>query len=152
MISENRDMLASIFNMQTELNDYVFKKNKLKDDDGNIITMDTILSAINRGELKVNNLPNKWLTNYIMAMDEEVKELNEELLWKWWSKDEIDIQNIHVELIDVLHFLVSAMISAGLTPEKVYDVYQQKHAVNIARQDSGYSKATKTEDDNCNIG
>ncbi len=85
-------------------------------------------------------------------MDEEVKELNAELLWKWWSKDEIDIQNIRVELIDVLHFLVSAMISAGLTPEKVFDVYQQKHAVNIARQDSGYSKATKTEDDNRNIG
>ena len=138
--------------MQAELNDYVFKKNKLKDDHGNTITMDTILTAINRDELKVNDLPNKWLTNYTRAMDEEVKELNEELLWKWWSKDEIDIQNIRVELIDVLHFLVSAMISAGLTPDKVFDVYQQKHAVNIARQDSGYSKASKTEDDNRSIG
>ena len=43
------------------------------------------------------------------------------------------------------------MICAGLTPQKVFDVYQQKHAVNINRQDTGYSKNTKTEDDNKNI-
>jgi len=36
--------------------------------------------------------------------------------------------------------------------EKVYDVYVQKNKVNIERQNSGYSKATKTEDDNKKIG
>ncbi len=148
---ETKDMLSKIFEMQTELNNYVFEKNNLKDSSGNTLNMQALLNAVNNNELKVNDLPNQWLANYSKAMSEEIKELDEDLLWKWWSKDEIDIQNIRVELIDVLHFLVSAMICAGLTPEKVFDVYQQKHAVNLNRQDTGYSKNTKTEDDNKNI-
>ena len=154
MVNENpaeHDMLARIFRMQTELNDYVFQKNNLKDISGNSLTMETIYADVNRSALKVNDLPNTWLSNYSRAMREEITELDEELLWKWWSKDEIDIQNIRVELIDILHFLVSAMICSGLTPEKVYDIYRQKHAVNLNRQDSGYSKDTKTEEDNKNI-
>ena len=151
MSDPTADMLASIFAMQTDLNNYVFRKNNLRDEAGNIMEMRSIFEAAGAGRLMVNDLTNKWLVNYAKAMEEELKELNEELLWKWWSKDEIDIQNIRVELIDILHFLVSAMISAGLTPEKVFDVYKQKHAVNLNRQDSGYSKQTKTEDDNRDI-
>ena len=146
------DMLKRIFAMQSDLNDYVFSKNNLNDLAGDPLTMDTIFAAVNQGALKVNDLPNAWLSNYSRAMREEVQELDEELLWKWWSKDEIDIQNIRVELIDILHFLVSALICSGLTPEKVYDVYCQKHAVNLNRQDSGYNKASKTEADNKGIG
>jgi len=148
---ESIDMLSKIFEMQTELNNYVFEKNNLKDNTGSTLNMQAVFEAVNNNELKVNELPNQWLSNYSKAMSEEIKELDEDLLWKWWSKDEIDIQNIRVELIDVLHFLVSAMICAGLTPQKVFDVYQQKHSVNINRQDTGYSKNTKTEDDNKNI-
>ncbi len=149
--SESVDMLNKIFEMQSDLNNYVFSKNKLGDATGNTLVMDVIFSAVNSGELKVNDLPNTWLSKYSKAMAEEIKELDEELLWKWWSKDEIDIQNIRVELIDILHFLVSAMICAGLTPEKVFDIYCQKHSVNLNRQDNGYSKSTKTESDNRGI-
>ena len=147
----DNDMLKRIFSMQSELNDYVFKKNNLKDTSGAPLAMDTIFTEVNRGALRVNDLPNVWLSNYSRAMQEEIMELDEELLWKWWSKDEIDIQNIRVELIDILHFLVSALICAGLTPEKVYDIYCQKHAVNLSRQDSGYNRAVKTEEDNKSI-
>ncbi len=147
----NNDMLTSIFTMQADLNNYVFEKNNLKDYAGNTLSMDKIFESAVNADLMVNDLPNQWLTNYTKALDEESKELKDDLLWKWWSKDEIDIQNIRVELIDILHFLVSAMIAAGLTPDKVFDVYRQKHAVNLNRQDSGYSKATKTENDNLNI-
>ena len=149
--SESVDMLNKIFEMQSDLNNYVFSKNKLGDATGNTLVMDVIFSAVNSGELKVNDLPNTWLSKYSKAMAEEIKELDEELLWKWWSKDEIDIQNIRVELIDILHFLVSAMICAGLTSEKVFDIYCQKHSVNLNRQNSGYSKLTKTESDNQGI-
>ena len=145
-------MLDKIFEMQTELNDYVFSKNKLKDKDGQGLTMQAIMSAVAENQLKVNELPNEWLLNYSKAMKEELIELDEELLWKWWSKDEIDMQNIRVELIDILHFLVSAMMCAGLTADKVFDIYQQKHAVNLKRQDSNYNKKDKTEDDNKEIG
>jgi dimeric dUTPase (all-alpha-NTP-PPase superfamily) len=145
-------MLDKIFEMQTELNDYVFAKNKLKDKSGNDLNMQAIISAVAENKLMVNELPNEWLTNYTKAMKEELIELDEELLWKWWSKDEIDMQNIRVELIDILHFLVSAMMCAGLDAEKVFDIYQQKHTVNLKRQDSNYKKDTKTEEDNKGIG
>ena len=144
-------MLDKIFEMQTELNDYVFLKNKLKDKEGQGLIMEKIIAAATENKLMVNELPNEWLMNYSKAMKEELIELDEELLWKWWSKDEIDMQNIRVELIDILHFLVSAMMCAGLDAEKVYDIYKQKHAVNLKRQDSDYKIETKTEEDNKTI-
>ena len=113
--------------------------------------MQTILAAVEKYQIMVNELPNEWLANYSKAIKEELLELDNELLWKWWSKDEIDLQNIRVELIDILHFLVSAMMCAGLTAEKVFDIYQQKHAVNIKRQNANYNIKTKTEDDNKKI-
>ena len=144
-------MLEDIFKMQLELNDYVFKKNNLKDKSGNDLNMQSIIVSAEKEEMMVNDLPNKWLVNYSKAMKEELSELDEELLWKWWSKDKIDMQNIRVELIDILHFLVSAMMCAGLSAEKVFDIYRQKHAINIKRQDTEYNKKIKTEDDNKEI-
>ncbi len=144
-------MLEDIFKMQLELNDYVFKKNNLKDKSGNDLNMESIIVAAEREEIMVNDLPNEWLVNYSKAIKEELLELDDELLWKWWSKDKIDMQNIRVELIDILHFLVSAMMCAGLSAEKVFDIYRQKHAVNIKRQDTEYNKKIKTEDDNKEI-
>ena len=145
------DMLQKIFEMQTDLNNYVFSKNNLRDQTGKALDMEAIFSAVNNDQLKVNDLPNTWLAKYSKAMSEELIELDEELLWKWWSKDEIDIQNIRVELIDVLHFLVSSMICAGLTPDEVFDIYCKKHSVNLNRQDTNYSNSTKTESDNKGI-
>ena len=144
-------MLEDIFKMQLELNDYVFKKNNLKDKSGNHLNMQSIIVAAEKEEMMVNDLPNEWLVNYSKAIKEELLELDDELLWKWWSKDKIDMQNIRVELIDILHFLVSAMMCAGLSAEKVFDIYRQKHAINIKRQDTEYNKKIKTEDDNKEI-
>ncbi len=144
-------MLEDIFKMQLELNDYVFKKNNLKDKSGNDLNMQSIIVSAEKGEMMVNDLPNEWLVNYSKAIKEELLELDDELLWKWWSKDKIDMQNIRVELIDILHFLVSAMMCAGLSAEKVFDIYRQKHAINIKRQDTEYNKKIKTEDDNKEI-
>ena len=144
-------MLEDIFKMQLELNDYVFKKNNLKDKSGNDLNMQSIIVSAEKEEMMVNDLPNEWLVNYSKAIKEELLELDDELLWKWWSKDKIDMQNIRVELIDILHFLVSAMMCAGLSAEKVFDIYRQKHAINIKRQDTEYNKKIKIEDDNKEI-
>ena len=43
------------------------------------------------------------------------------------------------------------MMCAGLSAEKVFDIYRQKHAINIKRQDTEYNKKIKTEDDNKEI-
>ncbi len=149
--SKTEDSLSTIFRLQSELNDYVFASNDLRDENGDPLTMAAIREAVEKERFAVNDLPNQWLVRYAKAMDEELSELKDDLLWKWWSKDSIGVQNIRVELVDILHFLVSAMIASGLTAEKVLDLYEQKHAVNKARQDSGYSKATKTEEDNRSI-
>lgn len=145
------DMLRSIFSMQAELNDYVFKMNGLCDNNGNPLSMYEIAHQVECGRLCVNDVPNTWLTRFSRAMEEELGELRDELLWKWWSNDRIDLQNVRVELVDLLHFLVSAMLCAGITADKLHDLYSQKHAINLARQDSGYSQQTKTEEDNRTI-
>lgn len=146
--TQHPDMLQAIFELQADLNDQVFARQELRAPAGQPLRMADIAQSAARGELMVNDLPNQWLLRYAKAMEEEVKELQADLRWKWWSRDQIDLQNVRVELIDVLHFLVSAMIAAGMTADKVYDVYRQKHAVNLARQEQGYSMESKTEDDN----
>ena len=103
------------------------------------------------GMLSVNDLPNQWLARYTQAIEEELKELKADVLWKWWSKDSVDLQNVRVELVDILHFLVSAMICAGLTADKLHDIYKQKHAINLVRQNSEYNKSTKSKTDNKTI-
>ncbi len=98
-----------------------------------------------------NTVTNEWLANYLEAMNDESRELKDELLWKWWSKDTLDMQNIRVEIVDQLHFWVSLALTAGMDAEKVFDVYYQKNKVNIERQDKDYSKANKDEADNRHI-
>ncbi len=48
---ETTDMLRKIFEMQTELNDYVFEKNNLKDNSGNALNMQAVFNAVNNNEL-----------------------------------------------------------------------------------------------------
>ena len=146
-------MLAEIFSMQTKLNDYVFQKKDIRDNDGSVMTMARLMEqASGQDGLGPNTEVNKWLGNYLTALDDESRELREELLWKWWSKDHLNMQNIRVEIVDQLHFWISLAMSSGMDAQKVYDVYVQKNQVNIDRQNSDYSKASKTEDDNKKIG
>lgn len=153
MSETSNDMLREIFRMQTLLNDYVFQKKDIRDRDGQILTMAKLLSQSSEEEdLGPNTEVNQWLGNYLTALEDESRELREELLWKWWSKDYLNLQNIRVEIVDQLHFWVSLALTAGMDAEKVYDIYLQKNRVNLERQDKGYSKASKTEDDNRSIG
>ena len=145
------DMLQCIFSLQAALNDKVFSVQDLRDEAGALLRMATISKQVRDNKFSVNQLPNQWLSRYARAMEAEIDELKADLLWKWWSKDTIDLQNIRVELVDILHFLVSAMLCAGLSAEEAYDIYVKKHSVNVMRQETGYSQANKTEADNRSI-
>jgi dimeric dUTPase (all-alpha-NTP-PPase superfamily) len=60
---------------------------------------------------------------------------------KWWKQQiltEEKWRNVHEELVDCLHFLVSAMISAGLTPQTVFEAYEKKNLENRKRQTENY--------------
>ncbi|HEY3321833.1 MAG TPA: dUTPase [Planctomycetota bacterium] len=145
------DKLHEIFAAQSELNDGIFKKQDIRGPDGKVLTMAAIREALERGELGPNGLPNQWLRNYLRALQAESAELEDELLWKWWSKDKIDLQNIRVEIVDLMHFLTSLALAAGMTADDFHRIYAAKREVNKQRQENGYSKATKDEKDNKGI-
>jgi dimeric dUTPase (all-alpha-NTP-PPase superfamily) len=146
------DKLEELFRLQETLNDFVFSKQDLRDKNGKILTMANLRSQAQSGEsLGPNTEVNQWLRKYLEALTDESKELGDELLWKWWSKDKLDMQNIRIEIVDQLHFWLSLAITAGMDAEKVFDIYMQKNKVNIERQNSSYSKENKNEADNRGI-
>jgi dimeric dUTPase (all-alpha-NTP-PPase superfamily) len=92
----------------------------------------------------------QWVLKYCRAMNQEVAELTDCVPWKWWAKyQKFDRQNARVEIVDLLHFLVSLAQVMELTPDEIFEAYTKKHRVNLARQDSGYTK--KDESDNRHI-
>ena len=124
------DKLETLFKLQAELN----KK----------IGVDT--SSITSEKEKT-----QWLLNYCRAMAQEMAELTDSVPWKWWAKyQEFNSQNVAVELIDLLHFWISACQVMGLTADDVFRIYSQKHEVNCKRQESGYEN--KDESDCRHIG
>ena len=145
------DKLDQLFALQLELNDRIFAKKDIRDNGGKILTMATLMEEAQKAGLGPNTKVNEWLGKYLAALDDESRELKEELLWKWWSKDHLDMQNIRVEIIDQLHFWMSLAMTAGLDAEAVFRIYMQKNAVNHARQENDYSKANKNEAENKTI-
>ncbi len=132
-----KDMLTEIFAMQRDLNRYTLTKNDQGDYDA--IAED-------------RELQNQWVRNYALAMTQEISELVDSTNWKWWRTkvDLFDEQNLRVELVDILHFWVSACQVMGLEAEDVHRMYMQKNAINRKRQDDGYLE--KDESDNRSIG
>jgi dimeric dUTPase (all-alpha-NTP-PPase superfamily) len=92
----------------------------------------------------------QWVLNYCRALTQEVAELTDSVPWKWWAKyQEFDKQNARVEVIDLLHFLISIAQVLEMTPADFYEAYAKKHQVNLQRQDSGYH--SKDEHDSRHI-
>ena len=91
-----------------------------------------------------------WLLRYCRAMSQEVAELTDCVPWKWWAKYQtFDRQNARVEVVDILHFVISAAQVLEMTAADLFEAYAKKHQVNLSRQDSGYT--VKDERDNRHI-
>lgn len=91
-----------------------------------------------------------WTLNYCRALSQELAELTDSVPWKWWAKYQtFDKQNARIEVVDMIHFVVSLAQVLGLSAEDVYDLYLKKNEVNFQRQDSGYTE--KDENDNKNL-
>jgi dimeric dUTPase (all-alpha-NTP-PPase superfamily) len=81
----------------------------------------------------------KWILNYCLAIRQEVAELTDSVPWKWWAKyQKYDEQNVRVEIVDILHFLISLAQVAGMSADDVFQAYRKKNEVNFKRQESGY--------------
>ena len=83
-----------------------------------------------------------WLIRFDLAMRQEMSELIDSLHWKWWKKQETDIGNVKVELVDILHFFVSMCTVAGMNANDVMALYFKKNKLNHKRQDGGYKEGT----------
>jgi len=118
------DKLEEIFNQQYELNKRIGIDAKTLSDDERV----------------------KWVLNYSRALAQENAELVDSVPWKWWAKYQtFDAQNAKVEVVDMLHFLVSIAQVLGMTAEDFHAAYTKKNKINHNRQDSGYEK--KDEND-----
>jgi len=92
----------------------------------------------------------QWVLNYCRAMSQEIAELTDSVPWKWWAKYQtFDQQNARVEVVDLFHFLISLAQVLGMSADDVYAAYQKKHAVNVQRQETGYT--VKDEEDSRHI-
>lgn len=119
-----RDRLSTLFAMQYELN--------------KVIGVDT---ATMTDEDRI-----KWVLNYSRAMQQELAELVDSVPWKWWAKyQKFDAQNAAVEVMDLLHFVISLAQVLGMDSDTVFVRYKTKHGINMERQASGYVK--KDEND-----
>jgi hypothetical protein len=83
------------------------------------------------------------------GLDNARVNLEAALNWKWWSDYEtVDRSLLQHECFFMFKYLKDVCMDLAITPEKLLEVYEQKHAVNIKRQVEGYSRSTKTEADN----
>jgi len=92
----------------------------------------------------------RWLLQYCRALSQEIAELTDCVPWKWWAQYQtFDRQNARVEIVDLLHFLISMAQVLGMSADDIFEAYTKKREVNLNRQDSGY--LTKDENDNKHI-
>jgi dimeric dUTPase (all-alpha-NTP-PPase superfamily) len=88
----------------------------------------------------------QWVLNYSRALQQELSELVDCVPWKWWAHyQHFDEQNARVEVVDIMHFLISIARVLGMTAEDLFEAYSKKNVVNHRRQDSGY--VAKEKDD-----
>jgi dimeric dUTPase (all-alpha-NTP-PPase superfamily) len=114
-----KDKLEEIFRLQKELNLRIGMDPEGLDEAGQI----------------------QWLLNYARAMSQEIAELTDCVPWKWWARYQtFDRQNARVELVDLLHFLVSAAQVLGMDADSFFQAYCRKQKINLQRQDQGYTR------------
>jgi dimeric dUTPase (all-alpha-NTP-PPase superfamily) len=79
-----------------------------------------------------------WAFKYGIAMNQELSEYFDSFPWKWWSKDNnIDLDNAKIEVVDMLHLLVSMAQVCGMSAQDLFDLYTKKNGVNHDRQNIG---------------
>lgn len=80
--------------------------------------------------------PNKMLKHHILALNDEVAELQREINFKWWvNEQKVDYCACGEELIDILHFTLQVLILLGADADWIYEEYMGKNKENHDRQD-----------------
>lgn len=125
---DSADQLRELFRMQRALNERIGVRTDAMTDDERTT----------------------WVLNYCRAMSQEIAELTDSVPWKWWARyQKFDLQNARVEVVDLFHFLISLAQVLGMSADDVFQAYLAKNAVNVRRQESGYT--SKDEHDSRHI-
>jgi len=118
------DRLATVFEMQEQLNRRIGVDVRAMTDEDRVT----------------------WVLNYCRAMSQEIAELTDSVPWKWWAKYQtFDPQNARVEVVDLFHFLISLAEVLGMSADDIFEAYTKKHAVNIQRQENGYTEKDEAD-------
>jgi dimeric dUTPase (all-alpha-NTP-PPase superfamily) len=76
-----------------------------------------------------------WVQKGILALVSEMAELLDEVNFKWWKNAKpVDVEAIHEELADILHFYVSLCLKVGLDAPGLHKAYVAKNRENFLRQ------------------
>lgn len=138
------DKLEHLFALQSSLNDRIFRKRALKGQDGQILSTLGLAELAKAAPPAPGSDTAVWLANYLKALQDEARELGEEIPWKWWSKESLDLEAIRVEIVDILHFWISMALVSGMDAAEVHRLYLLKNQVNLDRQDNGYDASNKS--------
>lgn len=138
------DKLDQLFELQSSLNDRIFQKRAIKGQDGQVLSMSRLVELAGAQAPAPGSDTATWLSNYLKALQDESRELGEEIPWKWWSKESLDMDAIRVEIVDILHFWISMALVSGMDASEVHRLYLLKNQVNLDRQDKGYDASNKS--------
>ena len=80
----------------------------------------------------------------------ECAELMDHYGWKWWKHQDADLDQVKLELVDIWHFGLSALIiqhqdsmwALPMSFEDLYTIYVPKNVLNVFRQENGYKEGT----------
>lgn len=83
----------------------------------------------------------QWMLNFLVAIEDEIGEVRDELNWKWWKNPKVvDISATRNEIVDIWIFLIELTISSGMSLPELEERFDAKTAENHARQDGTSSK------------
>jgi len=145
------DLFEDLFILQASLNDRIFLKRNLRGEDGQVLSTSVLAAAAREGAIAPGSDTARWISNYLRALQEEGRELSDEIPWKWWSKESLDMDAIRVEIVDMLHFWISLALASGLDAAQTHRMYLLKNQVNLDRQESGYDASAKTGRDDLHV-
>jgi len=92
-------------------------------------------------ERNLNFSKEEWIQKEVLAMISELSEVLDEVNFKWWkNKQEINDKQLKEEIVDLLHFLISMALKAGMSSDEIFNIYMEKNAENIKRQEGKSEK------------
>ena len=87
-----------------------------------MISQDKLLAMLTMQDRLNQKIHPQWRSQnfkWTRAIMVEAVEALEHYGWKWWKKQEPDLAQVRIELVDIWHFILSHELEAGTTSEQI---------------------------------